>query len=29
MSSFVSEKGPSITVRLLPENLTRAPFELG
>src|SRR5437870_6061837 len=29
ISSFVSAKGPSITVRLLPENLTRAPFELG
>src|SRR3989442_15131282 len=28
ISSFVSAKGPSITVRLLPENLTRAPFEL-
>src|SRR5687767_12633182 len=29
ISSLVSENGPSITVRLLPENLTRAPFELG
>src|SRR5207249_8154764 len=28
-SSFVSANGPSVTVRLLPENLTRAPFELG
>src|SRR5712664_1593247 len=28
ISSFVSAKGPSITVRLAPENLTRAPFEL-
>src|SRR5947208_2301054 len=28
-SSFVSVKGPSITVRFSPENLTRAPFELG
>src|SRR5213592_2994121 len=28
ISSFVSAKGPSITVRLLPENLTRAPLEL-
>src|SRR5262245_55025236 len=27
-SSLVSAKGPSITVRLSPENLTRAPFEL-
>src|SRR5262245_242230 len=29
MSSLVSAKGPSITVRLSPENLTRAPLELG
>ena len=29
ISSFVSAKGPSITVRFPPENLTRAPFELG
>ena len=29
ISSLVSAKGPSITVRLAPENLTRAPFELG
>ena len=29
INSFVSAKGPSITVRLSPENLTRAPFELG
>ena len=29
ISSFVSAKGPSITVRLSPENRTRAPFELG
>src|SRR6266496_4162980 len=28
ISSFVSAKGPSITVRLAPENLTRAPLEL-
>src|SRR4030095_6929491 len=28
-SSLVSANGPSITVRLSPENLTRAPFELG
>ena len=28
-SSFVSANGPSITVRSLPENWTRAPFELG
>src|SRR5262249_53303487 len=27
-SSLVSAKGPSITVRLFAENLTRAPFEL-
>src|SRR6266550_1625968 len=26
ISSFVSANGPSITVRLLPENLTRAPW---
>src|SRR5215510_12658421 len=29
ISSLVSANGPSITVRLSPENLTRAPFELG
>src|SRR5262245_24551072 len=29
ISSLVSAKGPSITLRLLPENLTRAPLELG
>src|SRR3954464_3351068 len=29
ISSLVSAKGPSITVRLSPENRTRAPFELG
>src|SRR5205823_9282663 len=29
ISSLVSVKGPSITVRFAPENLTRAPFELG
>src|SRR5712692_2949929 len=29
MSSLVSAKGPSMTVRLAPENLMRAPFELG
>src|SRR5207237_8543415 len=29
ISSFVSANGPSTTVRLLPENLTRAPRELG
>src|SRR5688572_9160037 len=29
ISSFVSAKGPSITVRLDPEKRTRAPFELG
>ena len=29
ISSFASVKGPSVTVRLPPENLTRAPFELG
>src|ERR1700674_4360762 len=29
INSLVSVKGPSTTVRLLPENLTRAPFELG
>src|SRR5689334_20655500 len=28
-NSFVSVNGPSVTVRLLPENFTRAPFELG
>jgi hypothetical protein len=28
-SDFVSTKGPSVTVRFPPENLTRAPFELG
>jgi hypothetical protein len=28
-SSLVSANGPSITVRLSPKNLTRAPFELG
>ena len=28
-SSFVSANGPSMTVRLSPSNLTRAPFELG
>src|ERR1700683_3843836 len=28
-SSLVSVKGPSTTVRDLPENLTRAPLELG
>ncbi len=28
-SSLVSAKGPSTTVRLSPENTTRAPFELG
>src|SRR5215471_1527637 len=28
-SSFVSANGPSITVCFPPENLTRAPFELG
>src|SRR5258706_9968143 len=28
-SSLVSAKGPSMTVRLAPENRTRAPFELG
>src|SRR5262245_28613915 len=27
-SSLVSANGPSITVRLSPANLTRAPFEL-
>jgi hypothetical protein len=26
---LASAKGPSTTVRLLPENFTRAPFELG
>src|SRR5207244_550886 len=29
ISSFVSVKGPSVTVRSSPENLTRAPLELG
>ena len=29
ISSFVSANGPSMTVRFAPENLTRAPFELG
>src|SRR5439155_16162129 len=29
ISSFVSAKGPSITVRDFPENRTRTPFELG
>ena len=29
INSFVSVKGPSITVRLAPENLTRTPLELG
>src|SRR5437870_2154842 len=29
MSSFVSVKGPSIMVRLPPENLMRVPLELG
>src|SRR6267378_617007 len=29
MSSFASAKGPSTTVRLLPEYLTRQPLELG
>src|ERR1700682_2965138 len=29
ISSLVSANGPSTTVRLLPPNLTRAPFELG
>src|SRR3984893_10799983 len=29
MSSLVSVKGPSVTVRFCPENLTRLPFELG
>src|SRR5262245_40664169 len=28
-SSFVSENGPSMTVRFVPENRTRLPFELG
>src|ERR1700730_17082888 len=28
MSSLVSAKGPSVTVRCCPENLTRLPFEL-
>src|SRR5579864_4180465 len=29
MSSLVSVNGPSMTVRLLPENLMRKPLELG
>src|SRR5262245_47345313 len=29
ISSLASANGPSITVRLSPENLTRAPLELG
>ena len=29
ISSLVSAKGPSMTVRSFPENRTRAPFELG
>src|SRR5262249_24338588 len=29
INSFVSAKGPSMTVRLLPENRTRLPRELG
>src|SRR4051812_34876338 len=29
MSSLVSAKGPSTTVRFVPENFTRAPLELG
>src|SRR5438552_1744399 len=29
ISSFASVNGPSIMVRFAPENLTRAPFELG
>src|SRR5919201_3681463 len=29
INSLVSANGPSTTVRLLPENLTRAPFEVG
>src|SRR5947208_13139048 len=28
-SSFASANGPSVTVRLPPENLTRTPLELG
>src|ERR1700756_1871275 len=28
-TSFASANGPSITVRFLPSNLTRAPLELG
>jgi hypothetical protein len=28
-NSLVSANGPSITIRFSPENLTRAPFELG
>src|SRR5215475_14814911 len=29
VSSFVSANGPSVTVRLFPENLTRLPYLLG
>src|SRR5262249_9020443 len=29
ISSFVSANGPSVTVRWLPSNFTRAPLELG
>src|SRR5437764_8674931 len=29
INSFVSGKGPSVTIRSGPANLTRAPFELG
>jgi len=29
INSFASVKGPSVTFRFPPENLTRAPFELG
>ena len=29
INSFVSAKGPSVTVRFSPEKRTRAPFELG
>src|SRR4030095_12012360 len=28
-ASLVSGNGPSVTIRFCPENLTRAPFELG
>src|SRR5918996_6656514 len=28
-NSLVSGNGPSVTIRFCPENLTRAPFELG